>query len=460
MRPVPILGFQRSAPKDIQLRGEPTDSRWYLACIALIILGIPLHLPLLTISGILLILVLSITNIWASYCLSDLRYQRHFSEHRATFGEVITLSLAVENAKLLPLPWLEIQDSVPRTLLIAGQEFHNTASKESSTLECLFSPSWYERITRQYSVHCTTRGVHTFGPTILRSGDAFGFLSREMELANRQYVLVYPLVLPLASFNLPSRHPFGERRARQRLLEDPSQAIGVRDYAYGDSLRRVNWKATARTTQLQSKIYETTTTHSLVIFLNAVARTDSYYGIYPDLQELAICAAASVADWGINQGYAVGLHSNASLYIPDEKFPEDEEGDNLEARIAGQLRRRRIHITAASTEEQRKRLLETLARVQTFFGGGITEIIQAEQRTLPNGATIVVITSTLNEQLVETLARMQRRGYAVSILFVGNTPPPMRLAGIALHHLGGEKTWQELQAAYLKERESVPGFQL
>jgi uncharacterized protein (DUF58 family) len=458
MRPAPILGFQRSPSKDVLLRGEATDARWYLASFALLILGLPLHLPLLVISGILLILVLAITDLWARYCLHDLRYQRTFTEQQATFGEVVTLSLSVENAKLLPLPWLEIEDTIPRALPIVGQELLSNISKESGTLECLFSPGWYERITRRYDVHCTTRGIHTFGPTILRSGDAFGFLNREMQLENRQFVLVYPLVLPLESFRLPSRHPFGERRAPRRLLEDPSRIVGVRDYAYGDSLRRVNWKATARTLQLQSKIYETTTTHSLVIFLNAVARADTHYGVYPELQELAICAAASVSEWAIDQGYAVGLYSNASLYLPDEKASSSTL--DWEARLADQLRRRRIRLPAASSQEQRKRIMETLARIQTYFGGSIEEILQAERTHLPSGATVVMITSTLSEQLIDTLAHMQQRGYAVTILFIGNTPPPMRLGGIALFHLGGEERWQTLQASYLKEGESTSGFQL
>ena len=83
------------------------------------------------------------------------------------------------------------------------------------------------------------------------SGDVFGFFSKEDTFTNWQYLLVYPLVVPLTRFSLPARHPFGDRRAPRRLLEDPARVIGVRDYAYGDSLRCVHWKATARTMQLQ-----------------------------------------------------------------------------------------------------------------------------------------------------------------------------------------------------------------
>ncbi len=196
-----------------------------------------------------------------------------------------------------PLPWLEIEDTIPRSLPIEGQQVRVSYYGDTAILDNLFSTRWYERITRSYTIQCNARGVHKFGPTVVRSGDVFGFLSNEEMLSNWQYLLVYPLVAPLTRFNLPSRRPFGDRTAQRRLLEDPLRTIGVRDYVYGDSLRRVHWKATARTMQLQSKVYEATTTYTLVIFLNIMTQFDVVHGLQPEILELAICAAASVANW-------------------------------------------------------------------------------------------------------------------------------------------------------------------
>src|SRR5436305_14606625 len=258
---------------------------------------------------------------------------------------------------------------MPGELKIKGQEFRGGLLSNTVALECLFSLRWYERVTRRYTVQCHTRGVHTFGPTKLRSGDIFGFISREILLSNRQYLLVYPLVVPLTRFGLPARHPFGEQRAPRRLLEDPSRVIGVRDYAYGDSLRRVHWKATARTMQLQSKVYEATTTYTLVIFLNVAAHFDTIHGVQPEIQELSICAAASVADWALNEGYAVGLYANTLMFMPEEEVhaPSESIGQGeqkLDATVAAQLKRRRIHLPPASSEEQRRRIMDMLARIQ------------------------------------------------------------------------------------------------
>ena len=428
--------------------------QWYYLCIAIIIVSLLLRQPLLLVVGLLGALVLLATDTWAKYCLQDLRYQRQFSEQRVLFGEEITLSLSVENAKLLPLPWLEIEDSVPRTLTFTGRQLRVSTTSNMVVLESLFSLRWYERVTRPYTVLCNARGVHTFGPTVVRSGDVFGFLNRQESLSNRQYLLVYPLVVPITRFGLPSRHPFGDNRAPRRLLEDPSRVIGVRDYMYGDDLRRVHWKATARMMQLQSKVYQPTTTYTLVLFLNVVSQLDAWYGVRPELQELAICATASVADWALNEGFAVGLYANTMMYMPEMGMlpPTHQEGEEkeqaLEAVVADQLKRRRIHLPPASNEEQRKRIMEVLARIQSYFGSSIEDLIQVERVRLPAGATVVVVTSTVSDPLLDSLARVKQSGHAVTILYIGDAPLAARLAGVKVYHMGGEETWKELHAGF------------
>ena len=428
--------------------------QWYYLCIAIIIMSLLIRQPLLLVVGLLGALVLLATDTWAKYCLQDLRYQRQFSEQRVLFGEEITLSLSVENAKLLPLPWLEIEDSVPRTLTFTGRQLRVSTTSNMVVLESLFSLRWYERVTRPYTVLCNARGVHTFGPTVVRSGDVFGFLDRQESLSNRQYLLVYPLVVPITRFGLPSRHPFGDNRAPRRLLEDPSRVIGVRDYMYGDDLRRIHWKATARMMQLQSKVYQPTTTYTLVLFLNVVSQLDAWYGIRPELQELAICATASVADWALNEGFAVGLYANTMMYMPEMGMlpPTHQEGEEkeqaLEAVVADQLKRRRIHLPPASNEEQRKRIMEVLARIQSYFGSSIEDLLQVERVRLPAGATVVVVTSTVSDPLLDSLARVKQSGHAVTILYIGDAPLAARLAGVTVHHMGGEETWKELHAGF------------
>ena len=433
------------------------NRRWYFACAGVILVALLFRQPLILIVGLLALLVLIAIDVWATYCLTDLRFERALSQKRAPFGAEVTLSVSVENAKLLPLPWLEIEDNLSRALSVRGRRLRVNPTTNRAILESLFSTRWYERVTRRYTILCNTRGVHTFGPTNVSSGDLFGFTERKETLENRQYLIVYPLIVPLSSFNLPARHPFGDRRAPRRLLEDPSRVIGVRDYTYGDDLRRVHWKATARTMQLQSKIYEPTTTYTLALFLNVSVQVSSafspHFNPYEELLELSVCTAASVASWALNEGYAVGLSTNSFLYTPElgssqEATYGSKHDESLQSSALARVKRRRVQIPPANGGEQRKRLMEALARVQSFFSSSMEEMIQSEQAHLPAGATVVVITSTISDPLLDALKRLRQAGHSVTILLISNQPVASRLAGIPVHSIGGEETWNQLTACY------------
>ncbi len=439
------------------------NKRWYYAAIAVVLIGLVFRQPLLLLLGLLALFILLVADMWAKYCMRNVRYKRELSEKRVLFGEEITLSLSIENAKLLPLPWLEIEEIVPRDLHFSGSNLRMSVSSNSFLLESLFSLRWYERVTRRYSVLCVARGVHTFGPTTMRSGDVFGFQSRQEALANRQYLLVYPMIVPLARFSLPARHPFGDYNAPRRMLEDPSRVVGVRDYMYGDDLRRVHWKATAHTMQLQSKLYQPTTTYTLVIFLNVATQLDVYYGIHPELQELAICVAASVANWALDEGLAVGLYANTTMYMPELGMSlstgqdgSTEKTTSVENIVAEQLKRRRIHLPPSCNEEQRRRIMETLARIQSYFGTPIEDLLQAERGRLPAGATVVIVTSAISDPLLEALSRVRQSGHAVTLLFVGDNVIAPKLAGVTIYHLGGEETWKRLMADYATSTDEMP----
>src|SRR5579863_4130756 len=107
------------------------NRQWYYAVIAVILVSLLFHQPLLLLLGLLVLFILLAADVWAKYCMRDVRYPRELSEKRVLFGEEITLSLSIENAKLLPLPWLEIEEVVPRSLIFKGRNLRISASNNS-----------------------------------------------------------------------------------------------------------------------------------------------------------------------------------------------------------------------------------------------------------------------------------------------------------------------------------------
>jgi uncharacterized protein (DUF58 family) len=416
---------------------------WYGVGGLLLLGSIVFHQSLLFVAGLLALALAAIPELWYRFCFAGLVYQRHLSERRVFFGETVTLRLAVENRKPLPLPWLEVEDEFPEPLTVQGGRLEPHHKPRRMLLINALSLWWYQRVTRRYQVRCAARGLFTLGPLTLRSGDPFGILTREQRLEQADTLLVYPPILPIERFGLPSHHPFGERRVPRRLLEDPTRVMGVREWQPEDDLRRVHWKATARAMRLQSKVYEPTTTYTLALFVNVNTFANPVLGVNAPLFELVVAAAASIAAWANEAGYAVGLFSNGVQAIgeADEGGRSDGADRVAEARLAA-----RVRLPPTSRLEQLPRVLEALARLIPYFGSLMEELLAAEQSRLPVGTTIVLVSAAgaVTPALVTTLLQARARGHEVALLLSGDAP--VEAPGLAIYRLGKEEVWHEIVA--------------
>jgi uncharacterized protein (DUF58 family) len=263
----------------------------------------------------------------------------------------------------------------------------------------LLSLRWYERVRRRYRIDCTVRGDHLLGPATLRSGDAFGFETREQVQAGQGSLLVYPRMVPIERLGLPAVDPLGERASRDWLLEDPARTVGVREYVRGDSRRRIHWGATARSGALQVRLYEPSTEVRLVICLNVDTLGDGWWrGYDPELLELSISVAASVAAWAVDEGRQVGLVANAAL-----------------ARSAGS-----IGLAPGRDPEQLTAILTLLARALPISTVPFGELLARERRGFPYGATLVVVTPRLDARIGEELRALRAAGHRVAVLLTGD----------------------------------------
>ncbi len=434
---------------DEQLRSRRP---WYWVALALLIFSAIFRQPLIFVAALLALALAVIPELWYRFCLSGLVYRRQLGERRVFFGETITLRLSVENRKALPLPWLEVEDEFPERLTLQGGKLEPHFKTRRMLLATALSLWWFQRVSRRYHIQCVARGVFTLGPVKLRSGDPFGILTREQQFEALDTLLVYPPILPIERFGLPSRHPFGEQKAQRRLLEDPQRVVGARDWQPGDDLRRVHWKATARALTLQSKVYEPTTTWTLALFLNVNGYPNPALGVNPDLLDLTMTAAASVAAWASEQGYAIGLFSNGVQALTELDEPQAAVvAERKEGYSATQVR-----LPPSSRPEQLPRVLETLARLIPFWGAPIEELFLREQTRLPAGATIVLVSTAaaVTPVVVEMLLLARARGHAAALLLVGNEP--VEAPGLLVYRLGAEEVWHEI-VAQAKGRDADQG---
>ncbi|MBU1878532.1 MAG: DUF58 domain-containing protein, partial [Chloroflexi bacterium] len=242
---------------------------WILVLLTILFaVGVVLSNPAVSFVAALTAVALVLARLWDRYCLVRVEYERVLSEDHAFMGETVDLMVRVSNRKILPLLWLETEDIVPLDLPIEGVKLELSPVLNTGILQHLLSLRWYERVSWHYRVHCQQRGLYVLGPVTLRSSDIFGLRTRERRIEEKQKLVVYPRVVPIANLGIPAYYPFGEGKARHSIFEDPSRTVGVRDYRPEDGLRRVHWPATARRQALQVRVYEPTTAPRLLICLD------------------------------------------------------------------------------------------------------------------------------------------------------------------------------------------------
>ena len=440
---------------------------WYFLALALFLLSLLVHQALAFLAALFTLLVGFVPDLWYRYALRHIVIRQQVSQEHLFFGEEVTLSISIENQKLLPLPWLQIEDIISPPLTVMSRR----ASPLRVANQDMLASTWllwsFQRVTRRYRLLCHTRGFHIFGPLRLTSSDPFGWLDSDVTVPASATLLVYPLIAPLETLGLPSVHPLGEHTTQRLLLEDPLRVAGVRDYMLGDDPRRIHWKATARAGSLQSKIYEHSSLRRLLLLLDPWNYSPASQGIDLESQELTITAAASIALWALDEGYMVGILTNSAMITAIETQAATPQSaidyrtesarrsvtEEYSIERARQVIRTRISppgvsVPFARDHGQYERILVTLARLVPAHNAPIERFIDSEDHMFPLGTTIVLVSAatTVNEATVERLLERRRHGSAVHLVLADDLDnrTMTETYDLPVHHLGGKEQWHEL----------------
>ena len=394
------------------VRNTQFNPAWLWMTVPLVITGLAIDRPVLLAVAACLLTVIPVAWWWKVRSLHGVEYERSFDRARAFPDETVRLAVRITNRKLLPVTWLETLDEVPHVLPLVRGQLIPTYDPNVGAIRNVLALRWYERIVRRYELSCTTRGCYRMGPVQLRSGDLFTLFEERGTVDADDLLVVYPRIWPMEDLGLPSKEPFGEHRAHWRLLDDPLRTVGIRDYHPEDSLRRVHWKATAHRGQLQVRVYEPAATPTLVVVLNVTTFEHHWQGVLPELFERAISVAASIATWAVGHEYKVGLIANGCLPRSDQP----------------------IRVPAGRSPGQLAAILETLAGVTSFATTSVASLLRRESPRLAWGATLVVVTAIVTEDLSAAIVRLHTAGRPAALVSLAKEPP-QHLEGVATYHM-------------------------
>lgn len=350
---------------------------------------------------------------WRSRALTSINYRRKFHYTRGFPGEETSVQVEVENLKLLPVSWLRAQDPWPKFVGPVDESVLAPSHvQDQGLLTNIFSLRWYERARRQYNLMFRKRGVYQIGPVELMSGDIFGIFEEKIAGGATDLLTVFPRTIPFSDPHLPAEDPMGDRRSRRRLFEDPNRPMGVREYHPEDSFRRVHWPATARTGELQVKVFQPTSGQVMVVCLNVSTFERTWEGVHPPMLEYLVSMSATMCTKGIENGYRVGLIANGCIAKSDQPF----------------------RIPPGRSPRQLATLLSALAGVNPVVTAPFERFLVREVPRVPYGATLLVISAVTNSTLAETLLKLKRHERRITLLSLAkHSPEP--IPGIQILHM-------------------------
>ncbi|QFX84430.1 DUF58 domain-containing protein [Streptomyces sp. SYP-A7193] len=312
---------------------------------------------------------------------------RRLSPGRVPAGSEARVHLRVDNVSRLPTGLLMLQDRVPYVL----------GPRPRFVLDRV-EPGGRREVS--YRVRSDLRGRYPLGPLQLRLTDPFGLCELTRSFSAHDTLTVIPRVEALPPVRLSGEAKgYGEGRQRSLALAGDDDVI-PRGYRYGDDLRRVHWRSTARYGELMVRREEQPQRARCTVLLDT--RVVAFDGTGPDSAfEWAVSGAASVLVHMLERGFSVRLLTGTGDSVPGE----GADG------FAG---------ASQGTADAAGLMLDTLAVIDHSDGTGLSSAYD----TLRGGneGLLVAFFGDLDEEQAAVAAKMrQRSGGALAFVLDSET---------------------------------------
>lgn len=307
---------------------------------------------------------------------------RRLAPARVPAGSEARVHLRMDNVSRMPTGLLMLQDRVPYVL----------GPRPRFVLDRVEAGG---RREVSYRVRSDLRGRYPLGPLQLRLSDPFGMCELTRSFSSHDTLTVIPRVDPLPPVRFSGEAKgYGEGRQRSLALAGDDDVI-PRGYRYGDDLRRVHWRSTARYGELMVRREEQPQRARCTVLLDT--RGIAYDGVGPDAPfEWAVSGAASVLTHMLERGFSVRLLTDTGSAVPGEG------GDGFSA--AGQ-----------GSAEAAGLMMDALAVVDHSDGAGLSRAYDVVRGG--NEGLLVAFLGDLDEEQAAVAAKMrQRSGAAVAFL--------------------------------------------
>jgi uncharacterized protein (DUF58 family) len=246
--------------------------------------------------------------------------------------------------------------------------------------------------TLPIELRCSTWGLHDVGAFEARARDALRVVVWEARYERVKRIKAYPRPETLARILSPVETQAFTGSEVARIKGEGIEYADIRDYAPGDRVRSINWRASARKTSLVVNERHPERNTDVVLFVDSF---EDVRGPRHSTLDAAVRAAATIATRYLERRDRVGLVS-----------------------YGGTLRWLRPSIGAS----QRYRLVETLLETGITPTYTWRDVNRIPTQVLPPKALVVALTPLLDSRFATALENLRARGFDVAVVEVDPVP--------------------------------------
>lgn len=369
----------------------------YIALIATLLTGLFTGRALFFSIAYLLGIVYLTAMFWAWRSVRGLSINRYTRTRRSQVGRTFSEQFAVRNTGLLPKLWLEVRD-------FSTLPDHNASHVVPAIMR-------KEQYHWQADTLCVVRGEFQLGPMTLTGGDPFGLFLIPRRVNASERIIIYPRTVPISQFSVPMGYLSGGEARHMMTHHVTTNAAGVREYVPGDSINRIHWRSTARRNKLIVKEFELDPMVDIWLLVDFSAQSlvedpmvqrlggtgtviPGAHTIAPSTEEYSVIIAASLTQHFIEEERTLGF----AAYAPGREVYYPERG-----------------------HRQMTRIMEVLAVGRSRSEMSLKEMLALETPHFSRGATLIVITASLDTAWVAEMQILSRRGIRPMCIFLDPT---------------------------------------
>ncbi len=203
--------------------------------------------------------LLSVATLIISYI--QLKFSQHINPPEAVKGKTVELIMQIYNEHIYPMPLIEVEYDLPDDNLnmYKSTEYFGFMQKSKKTIN--------------KKVHCRYMGKWPIGLSKIRIYDVFGLFFFTIDLVEsakyKTLILsVMPRIVKLDYLPLPQRENMSTQNPLQKTSSDIADMKDVRNYEYGDILKKIHWKLSAAKQQLMVKNYSVSLNPDTFIYID------------------------------------------------------------------------------------------------------------------------------------------------------------------------------------------------